>query len=442
MIDADLIISGGTVLTMDAKGTRIEGGAIAVKGRDILETGKRSEIEKKYTAQLIEAGNSIIMPGLVNCHTHAAMTCFRGIADDLPLEEWLNNYIFPAEAKNVNEELVFWGTLLACAEMIKSGTTTFCDMYICEDEAAKAAAQAGIRCLLGEVLFDFPSPNFQTPEEGLLYTRRFIEKWDGHPLIRTFVEPHALYTCSQQLLRSAKELADEYCVMYGTHFLETRFERDSLTEQFGGMRPTDNLRDLNYLGERFLAFHCVWMDEKDIRLFADSGSKIVHNPESNMKLGSGIALVPEMLDAGITVGLGTDGCASNNNLDMFQEMDVAAKVHKALRLDPTVMDAPTVVRMATAGGAAALGMGNITGSLEAGKRADIIIIPLDKPHLTPMYHEYSHIVYAANAADVDTVIVDGKVLMRGRKLTTIDEHAVMERVREISQRIRKSLDMK
>ena len=230
--------------------------------------------------------------------------------------------------------------------------------------------------------------------------------------------------------------------MYGTHYLETRFERDSLTEQFCGMRPTDNLRDLNYLGERFIAFHCVWMDEKDIRLFADSGSKIVHNPESNMKLGSGIALVPEMLEAGITVGLGTDGCASNNNLDMFQEMDVAAKVHKALRLDPTVMDAPTVVRMATAGGAAALGMGNITGSLEAGKRADLIIIPLDKPHLTPMYHEYSHIVYAANAADVDTVIVDGKVLMRGRKLTTIDEHAVMERVREISQRIRKSIDLK
>jgi len=291
------------------------------------------------------------------------------------------------------------------------------------------------------VLFDFPSPNFQTPEEGLRYTRKFIEKWDGHPLIRTFVEPHSLYTCSFELLRSARELADEYCVFYGTHYLETKVERDSLAAQFG-MRPTDYLRDLGYLTERFLAFHCVWLDEKDIKFFAANGCKVAHNPESNMKLGSGVALVPEMLEAGVTVGLGTDGCASNNNLDMFQEMDTAAKVHKVMRLDPTVMGAPAVVRIATIGGAAALGMDDITGSLEAGKRADLIVIPLNKPHLTPLYHEYSHLVYAAHAADVDTVIVDGKVLMKGRKLATIDEAEAMERVREIAGRVRKSIGLK
>ncbi|MEN6464925.1 MAG: amidohydrolase [Syntrophaceae bacterium] len=441
MIEADLIVSGGTVLTMDERGARIPDGAVVIKGRDIVEVGKLSEIEKKYSGKILDTRNSIVMPGIVNCHTHAAMTCFRGIADDLQLEEWLNNYIFPAEAKNVNEELVYWGTKLACAEMIRSGTTTFCDMYICEDEAAKAAAEAGMRCLLGEVLFDFPSPNFQTPEEGLRYTRKFIEKWDGHPLIRTFVEPHSLYTCSFELLRSAKELADEYCVFYGTHYLETKVELSSLTAQFG-MRPTDYLRDLGYLTERFLAFHCVWLDEKDIKFFAANGCKVAHNPESNMKLASGVALVPEMLDAGVTVGLGTDGCASNNNLDMFQEMDTAAKVHKVMRLDPTVMGAPAVVRMATIGGAGALGMDNITGSLEAGKRADLIVIPLNKPHLTPMYHEYSHLVYAAHAADVDTVIVDGKVLMQGRKLATIDENEAMERVREIAERVRKSINLK
>ncbi len=441
MIEADLIVTGGTVLTMDEKGTRIADGAVVVKGKNIVETGERFAIEKKYTGEKLNAPNSIIMPGLVNCHTHAAMTCFRGIADDLQLEEWLNKYIFPAEAKNVNEELVYWGTLLACAEMIKSGTTTFCDMYICEDEAAKAAAEAGMRCLLGEVLFDFPSPNFQTPEEGLLYSRKFIEKWNGHSLVKPFVEPHSLYTCSFDLLRSAKALADEYATFYGTHYLETKFERDSLEAQFG-MRPTDYLRDLKYLGERFLAFHCVWMDEKDIKFFADSGSKVVHNPESNMKLASGVALVPEMQQAGITVGLGTDGCASNNNLDMFQEMDMAAKIHKVMRLDPTVMSAPSVVRMATVEGARALGMGDITGSLEAGKRADLIIIPLDKPHLTPIYNEYSHLVYTAHAADVETVIVDGRLLMRSRKLTTIDENAVMQHVRLIAQKIRASIDLK
>lgn len=441
MIEADLIISGGTVLTMDERGTRITDGSVVVKGRDIVEVGERPAIEKKYSGKNLDARNSIVMPGLVNCHTHAAMTCFRGMADDLQLEDWLNNYIFPAEARNVNEELAYWGTKLACAEMIRSGTTTFCDMYICEDEAAKAADEAGMRCLLGEVLFDFPSPNFETPEEGLRYTRKFIEKWDGHSLIRTFVEPHSLYTCSFDLLRSAKQLADEYCIFYGTHYLETKFELNSLTAQLC-MRPTDYLRDLGYLTERFLAFHCVWLDEKDIKFFADNGCKVAHNPESNMKLASGVALVPEMLDAGVTVGLGTDGCASNNNLDMFQEMDTAAKIHKVMRLDPTVMSAPAVVRMATIGGAGALGMDNITGSLEAGKRADLIIIPLNKPHLTPMYHEYSHLVYAAHAADVDTVIVNGKILMQNRKLTTINENEMMERVREIAERIRKSIDLK
>jgi 5-methylthioadenosine/S-adenosylhomocysteine deaminase len=361
------------------------------------------------------------------------------MADDLELMDWLNNYIFPAEAKNVNPELAHWGTLLACAEMIRSGTTTFCDMYIFEDETAKAAKQAGMRCLAGEVLFDFPSPNIKTPEEGLKYTKDMIEKWAGDPLVSIIVEPHALYTCSPPLLTKVKELADRYDVPIGVHLLENSSEVQQLNEKLG-KRATRFLEDAGYLNERLIAFHCVCMDEEDINLFADYGCKIVHNPESNMKLASGIAPVPDMLEAGIPVALGTDGCASENNLDLFQEMDSAAKLHKAARLDPTVMDAETVLKMATCKGAAALGMEKRIGQLKKGMKADIIIIDLDKPHLTPLYHEYSHLVYAARGADVDTALINGKIVMQNRKLLTINEDEIMAKVEEIAIKIRKSFE--
>ena len=440
MREVDTIISGGIVLLLDDDDSKIENGSIAIDGEDIIDIGTSLEIEATYTGRKkIDASGCLVMPGLINCHTHAAMTCFRGIADDLELMDWLNNYIFPAEAKNVNEELAYWGSLLACAEMIKSGTTTFCDMYIFEDETAKAAKEAGMRCLLGEVLFDFPSPSSPTPQDGLEYTRMLIEKWSDDPLINIMVEPHTLYTCSPSLLINAKALADRYNVPLATHFLENKREAKQLREKLG-KRATQFLKDIGYLNERFFAFHCVCMDEEDIQIFADSGCKVVHNPESNMKLASGVAPISSMLDHGIVVGLGTDGCASNNNLDMLQEMDTAAKLEKVERLDPTVMSARTVTHMATCNGARVLGMENLTGSLKAGMKADIIIIDLNKPHLTPMYNAYSHLVYTVSGADVDTVLINGKVVMENRKLMTIDEDKVMEKVREIAKRIKRSLE--
>jgi Cytosine deaminase and related metal-dependent hydrolases len=437
--EVDKLISGGRILAMDEKGTLIKNGAIAIEGENIIAIGTKEEIENQYTSRdIIYAENSLVMPGLVNCHTHAPMTYFRGLADDLELTDWLNNYIFPAEARFVNKDFSYLGSLLACAEMIKSGTTTFCDMYIFEDDVARAAKSAGMRCLVGEVLFDFPSPNVKTPEDGLKYTEKLIEKWANDPLVNIVVEPHSLYTCSENLLRDSKKIADKYGVRIATHYLETKFEREQLIEKHGKI-PTSFLKDIGYLDERFIAFHCVWMDEEDIRMFADHGCKAVHNPESNMKLASGVAPISKMMASGVTVGLGTDGCASNNNLDMFQEMDTAAKLHKVVQLDPTVMDAKTVVRMATCNGARVLGMDKLVGSLKSGMKADIIVINLNKPHLTPLYNEYSHIVYAFNGADVDTVLINGKVVMKNRKLLTIDENDIMATIEVTALKIKNSL---
>lgn len=439
MKDADIRITGGTLLSMDGSGDVLDGGAVVVRGDTIVALGKADDINRTWRAKkTITAENCIVMPGLVNAHTHAAMTCFRGIADDRTLMDWLNNFIFPAEAKNVNPDLAYWGSLLACAEMIRSGTTTFCDMYIFEDETARAAAEAGMRCLLGEVLFDFPSPSVKTPAEGITYTRLLLDRWAGHPLVNIVVEPHALYTCSPPLLKDAKALADEYGAPLAMHLLENGKERIDLEARLG-TRATRFLKDLGLLDERFFAFHCVAVDGEDMDILADHGCGIVHNPESNMKLASGVAPVTAMLERGITVALGTDGAASNNNLDMFAEMDTAAKLEKVARLDPTIMPAPAVLRMATRDGAAVLGMGHITGSLEPGKKADIIIIDMNKPHLTPLYNAYSHLVYAVRGDDVITSIINGRIVMEDRRLTTIDEEAVMGRVRDIARRVQSGL---
>lgn len=439
MQDVDLIITGSKALLLDEKNTCLNNAAVAVNGDKIIAVDDSKKILKQFEAKkIIVAGDSLIMPSFVNCHTHAAMTCFRGIADDLELMDWLNNYIFPAEAKNVNKELAYWGSLLGAAEMIKSGTTTFCDMYIFEDETARAAKEAGIRCLVGEVLFDFPSPNFKTPEEGVAYTKMLIEKWQDDPLVNIMIEPHALYTCSQPLLADVKKLSEEFNVPIGLHLLENAAEKKQLEEKFG-KGAVSFLKDIGYLNEQLVAFHCVHFTEEDMKMFADYGCKVSHNPASNMKLASGVAPVPEMIKAGVTVGLGTDGCASNNNLDMIKEMGTTAKLHKVARLDPTVMDAQTVVRMATIEGAKTLGMEKKIGSLESGKKADIIVIGLNEPHLTPLYCEYSHLVYAASGADVDTVIINGKVVMENRKLLTINEQNVMQKVRDIATKVKKSL---
>jgi len=438
MQNIDLVISGGTALLMDNNNTCLENAGIAINASSIIDIGSKEAILRKYTAKkIVPADGSLVMPGFVNTHTHAAMTCFRGIADDLELMDWLNNYIFPAEAKNVNPHLAYWGSLLACAEMIKSGTTTFCDMYIFEEETARAAKEAGMRCLIGEVLFDFPSPSCKTLDEGLAYTRRLAEKWRHDPLVNIIIEPHSLYTCSSDLLKKAKIIADDYNLMIGLHLLENVEEVNQLKAKFG-KDPVTFLDEIGYLNERLLAFHCVYFSGYDINLFASRGCKVSHNPASNMKLANGIPPITEMLKAGITVGLGTDGCASNNTLDMIKEMSTAAKLHKVASLDPTVMDAKTVVRMATLNGAGAIGMGHLTGSLDVGKKADIIVIGLNKPHLTPIYNEYSHLVYAAGGADVDTVVINGKVVMEDRLLLTINESDVMHEVRKIAVQIKKS----
>jgi 5-methylthioadenosine/S-adenosylhomocysteine deaminase len=438
MQEIDILIVGGKVLA-GHDNTCCENYSVAIGGNQIIAIGPSEVLTGQYHAKkTIMARESLIMPGLINCHTHAAMTCFRGIADDMELMDWLHNYIFPAEAKNLSENLVYWGSLLAAVEMIKSGTTTFCDMYIFEEEVARAACDAGMRCLIGEGLFDFPSPNAKNPQEGLAYNQRFIEKWRNNALVNVIIVPHSLYTCSQPVLMEAKILADKYNLPIGIHLLENKSEKEQLEQKFG-KSAVSFLKDIGYLNERFMAYHCVCLTEEDIDLFAGHGCSVVHNPVSNMKLASGVAPIPDMLKSGITVGLGTDGCASNNNLDMFKEMSTAAKLHKVFRLDPTALDARSVVNMATIEGAKTLGMEKITGSLEVGKKADIIIIGLNEPHLTPLYNEYSHLVYAANGADVDTVLINGRIVMEERRLLTVDEKEVMEKVREVAVKIKKSL---
>lgn len=438
LIQADTIISGGTILQLDDTDSIIKDGALAITGGRITAVGPRGEIEGNYQArEVIHAQGSLVMPGLINGHTHAAMTCFRGIADDLPLLQWLNDFIFPAEAKNLSPELVYWGTLLACAEMIRSGTTTFSDMYLFEDEAAQAAKEAGMRCLLGEGLFDFPSPNAKTPAEGLKYTETLLKKWSADPLVNILAVPHSLYTCSPALLRSAAKLAKDYGIPLGIHLLENEEEK-RLIHHKHGMEAIPLLKELGLLESRLIAYHGVRLNDEDIRVLTEHDGRVIHNPESNMKLASGVAPIPEMIEAGIPVGLGTDGCASNNDLDLFGEMDTAAKLHKVARLDSSVMDARTVLRMATCEGARALGFDD-TGVLAPGMKADIIMIGLRKPHLTPLYSEYSHLVYTVSGADVDTVMIEGRLVMKNRVLLTIPEDEVMARVNDLARRIKTSL---
>jgi 5-methylthioadenosine/S-adenosylhomocysteine deaminase len=431
---ADILLTNGLVLTMDGQDRTVPGGAVAIRGEAIAAVGPMEEFNSWAAAATIDARGGIIMPGLVNTHTHAAMTCFRGLADDLPLMTWLNEHIFPAEAA-LEEATVFRGALLACAEMIRSGTTTFCDMYLFENAVARAARQAGLRAVVGEVLFDFPSPNYGPIEKGFAYTEKLIGDWRGDGLITVAVEPHSPYLCAPDLIRRAHDLAARNGLPMVIHLSETAAEVETIRQRYG-MSPVAHLEALGALSPNLLACHCVALTPEDIERLARHGVKVSHNPESNMKLASGIAPVPQLLAAGICVGLGTDGAASNNNLDLFLEMDTAAKLHKVSTLDPTVLDAATVLRMATIDGARALGLGEVAGSLEPGKKADVVVVDTHRPHLTPMYHAASQLVYSARGSDVETVIVNGRILMQAGGLTTIDEEQAMEDVVRIAARIR------
>ena len=402
-------------------------------------SARRQTALSVFTAKKeIDAAGCVVMPGLINGHTHAAMSLFRGIADDLPLERWLSDYIFPAEKNNLDDDFVYWGTKLACAEMLLGGVTTFCDMYLFEESAARAAKEMGMRGVLGEVLYDFDSPNYGPIENGFAYTEAFIKKWQDDPLIVPSIQPHALDTCSPDLLIRAREISDKYGVRCLVHVAESRGNVQHVREQHG-KSSFAYLDDLGVLNERFTALHAVWVDAEEMEIMHGRGVTVVTNPESNMKLASGWAPVHKFLERGITVGIGTDGCASNNDLDLFGEMDTLAKLHKVYDEDPTHMEARTVTEIATKRGAAALGLGDLTGTLTAGKRADIIVVDFNKPHLTPVYNPYSHLVYAAKSSDVRDVVVNGELLVAGGKLTKADTAEIMAKGRELAVRVNKSI---
>ena len=424
----------GTVLTMDHRQTIIENGAVAVVGDTICELGNKKELCAKYdSVPVLETGRGLVMPGLVNVHTHASMALLRGLADDLPLMTWLQEHIFPVEAK-LSGELVYQGALLSAMEMIKSGTTSFCDMYLFAKDVARAAAQSGMRAWIGEVLYDFPSPCYGESAQGFVYIDEMFDQYEDHPLVSVTVDPHAVYTCSPDLLVRLKEKAVERGSRYVIHLAETRGEVEGAMAQFG-KSPVRHLEGLGLLDDSVLAAHCVALDAGEIALLAERGVKVAHCPESNMKLASGVAPITALRSALVDVGLGTDGAASNNDVDMFSEMDSAAKLQKVQSLDPTALPASETLAMATMGGARALGADSSIGSLEQGKRADMIVLDLDQPHLTPMYNIASHLVYAARGHDVVHSVINGRPVMENRRLLTMDEEAVLARCRELAGRL-------
>jgi 5-methylthioadenosine/S-adenosylhomocysteine deaminase len=437
-----LIVTGGLVVTMDGTRSIYEDGAVAMTGDTIIAVGPREEIEARYTgAQTIDARNKLVLPGFINGHTHVPMTLFRGIHDDVTLNDWLYKYIFPAEAKNVTEEFVRWGTRLAAAEQIRSGVTTFADMYYFEDAVAEETKAAGMRGVLGETFIDFPAPDNKTNAAMLAYTEKFLQKWQRDPLIHAAPAPHSIYTCSQKTLQDAAALARKYHAPILIHLAEMKKELDDSLKQ-NGMSPVQYLDKIGVLGPDVVAAHCIFVDAADRKTLAQRQVGCIHNPSSNMMIASGVAPVPEMRAAGIAVGLGTDGPAgSNNDLDLMEEIDLAAKLAKITRMDPLAINAKAVVEMATIDGAKALHMDKEIGSLEKGKKADLILISLDEPNAVPMYDVYAQLAYALKASDVETVIIGGRTVMRDRKLLTVNEPEAIAKAREYKKKIAASLGM-
>jgi len=416
----------------------IEDGAVVVDGKWIRAVGKADELTKKFDGQILDLGNSMLMPGFVNAHTHAAMVLMRGLADDLPLMEWLQNHIWPLEREFVNEEFIQIGVELALAEMIRSGTTSFADMYFYQDIAARVIKKAGLRAVLGEAIIDFPTPRFDKPQDMLSFAREFIQECIGDELIHPSVAPHAPYSCSRELLEKTKALADEFGTSILIHVAETKEEVEQLLERYG-KTPVRYLNDIGFLNERVICAHSVWLDDEEIEIMVERKAGAVHQPSSNLKLASGIARVDRYIKAGMRVGLGTDGAASNNDLDMVAEMHIAALLQKVKEMDPTALPAWDAFHMATQGGADVIGLGDKIGTLEPGKYADMIAFDLDAPHLTPIYNPISHLVYAAKSSDIHFVMVGGKVLMEDKELKTIDEERAMARAREFSAKFNKGI---
>lgn len=425
----ELCITGGTILTMDEAGTVINDGMLLIQGPHIKYCGPRrsDSVPNSDGYYELDARGGLILPGLINSHTHGAMTLMRGMADDMPLDAWLTEHIFPAETK-LTGEAVYWGTMLACAEMIRNGVTSFCDMYLFERETAKAADASGLRAVVGEVIYDFTSPSYGELENGFAVTEELIAAYAEHPRIKAAIMPHALYTCSPSLLERAGRLAHETGTDINIHLAETKHETAQVLELYG-KRPLDHLESLGLLNRNLWVDHAVDLNSDEIFRLSQAGARVAHCPESNMKLASGVAPLMEMLGAGVKVGLGTDGCASNNDLDLLGEMDSCAKIHKAMSLNPTSAPAETVCALATRIGAEAFGRQDL-GVLAKGMLADVIVLDTNQPHLTPMYNPFSHLVYAAKGSDVIHTVCHGNVLMADRELKTMDVAEVIAKAKE------------
>jgi len=432
----DLVIEGGTLLTMVEDQEPIQDARVIISGGTIKEVTTRHTGQVPEARAMIYAKDTIILPGLINSHSHSPMTIFRGLADDLPLKRWLFDHIFPAEAQYIHADTVYWASLLACAEMIASGTTTFMDGYFLADEIVKAVHKAGLRALVAQGVIDLPAPGVPDPGKNIDVALGFMERWKGFSdLVFPGLFSHSPLTCSKETLRTSWDISQRFGIPLQIHLSETEEEVIEI-EKRTGSRPAFYLDDLGILGSGLVAAHAIHLNEDEIGLLADRGVKVAHCPESSMKLATGIASVDTMLKKGITVGLGTDGCASNNNLDLLAEMDTAAKLGKYARLDPTVLDARTVLRMATLGGAELIGLKDAVGTIEAGKKADIIIVDADAPHMIPLYHPFSQIVYSASGGDVRDVIINGTILYKDRQFTALDIDEVKGEVRSIARMIR------
>jgi 5-methylthioadenosine/S-adenosylhomocysteine deaminase len=439
-VSVDLLITGGTVVTMDPERRVIENGEIAVRGGSILAVGQAPLFPKGVAAkQKIDARGKLVLPGFINGHTHAPMTLLRGLKDDVTLDVWLKEFIFPAEAKNVTEDFSRWGTRLAAAEMIKSGITTFVDMYYFEDAIAEETKAAGMRGVLGESWLDFPVPDNKNAAEAAAYTEKFLKRWQGDPLIHAAVAPHSIYLCSPNTLHDAQALAQKYHAPILIHVAEIKKELDDSLAK-NQATPVEYMNRLNLLGPDIIAAHCVWVNASDSKLLATHNVGCVHNPSSNMMLASGVAPVTEERAAGVAVGLGTDGpSGSNNDLDLMEEMDLAAKLQKVTKNDPRALGAKDVLAMATIEGARAIHLEKEIGSLEPGKKADVILIGLDQPNAVPMYDVYSQLAYALKASDVETVVIGGRIIMRNRQLLTLRESEIIAKAREYGRRVSASL---
>jgi 5-methylthioadenosine/S-adenosylhomocysteine deaminase len=437
---ADLLFTNAHVLTMDESLHQYNPGAVAVKGDSIISVGVEKDLVENYSAaETIDCDGKILMPGLINAHTHVPMTLLRGLADDLRLDVWLLGYMMPVEREFVSPDFVRLGTKLACAELIRSGVTCFADMYYFEDDVAKATAEAGLRAVCSQTVLKFPTPDAKSFEDSLAYARDFIQRWKGHPLIEPSVAPHAPYTCTIEILQATTRLAQEFDVPLHTHLSETNFEVENMRNETG-MPVIPYVKKQGLFEAKVLAAHCVHVDPGEIRTLLHFGAGVAHNPSSNLKLGSGIAPISMMLENGLNVGIGTDGPASNNDLDMFEEIRLTAFLAKGTSGDPTTIPAATALAMATRLGAKAIHLGNLTGSLEAGKRADLILIDLNTIHNSPRFkreldNAYTSIVYAGKSTDVTDVMVNGSWVLRNRVLLTLNQDELLYHASQYAKKI-------